>query len=481
MHMATILIIDDDPEICTTMESLVTRMDLACLTACSLGEGLEKLAAHNVDVVFLDVRLPDGNGLAALPQIKEAPSQPEVIILTGKGDPDGAELAIQGGVWDYLVKPSPVKQTRLTLKRAMAYRAEKQTKSGPVALNAEGVIGKSQAMRKCLDIVAMAAKSAFSVLITGETGTGKELFARTIHGNSERQKSLFVVVDCAALPEHLMESILFGHKKGSFTSAAQDRNGLVQQADGGTLFLDEVGELNPNAQKVFLRVLQERKFRPVGARLEISSDFRLIAATNRDLPKMVEAGRFREDLYYRLKSIHLALPPLRRRKEDIRALTMYYIHYLSEKAQINSKGIDADFMQTVEAYRWPGNIRELFHSLEQAFVAAGDDSTLFAMHLPSDIRIKVTRNMLGSPPGTKEKTVAPVPEQMAKSGPKAELFGTPLPSIKDFKMQMEKVYLEHLIEQSGGDVNTILNLSKLSRSHFYALLKRHGVVFKASP
>ncbi len=477
--MPNILIIDDDPEVCTTMESLVRRMDLDCLTAGSLTQGLETLATNDVDVVFLDVRLPDGDGLAALSEIKDAPSHPEVIILTGKGDPDGAELAIQGGVWDYLVKPSPIKQTRLTLKRAMEYRAEKQTKKGLVALDTQGVIGGSPAMRKCFDVVAMAAESSFSVLISGETGTGKELFARTIHKNSLRKNNPFVVVDCAALPEHLMESILFGHKKGSFTSAVKDRSGLIKQADGGTLFLDEMGELNPNAQKVFLRVLQERKFRPVGGRNEMSSDFRLMAATNRNLPKMIEEGRFREDLYYRIKAITLNLPPLHQRKEDIRALTMYYINLLSERAHISTKGIDADFMDTIQGYHWPGNVRELFHSLEQAFVASGDEMTMFAMHLPSDIRIRVARNMIGNASKDNQQPVAAAQPVQGEHQDASHLISDPMPSIKDFKIQMEKVYLKHLIRQSGGDVNTILKTSKLSRSHFYALLKRHGVPFKA--
>jgi two-component system, NtrC family, response regulator len=327
----------------------------------------------------------------------------------------------------------------------------------------------------------MAAQSTFSVLINGETGTGKELFARTIHRNSLRQNKAFVVVDCAALPEHLMESILFGHKKGSFTSAVKDRSGLVKQADGGTLFLDEVGELTLNAQKVFLRVLQERKFRPVGARLEIASDFRLMAASNRNLPKMVEKGRFREDLYYRLKSISLNLPPLRQRKEDIKALTVYYINYLSERAQISTKGIDSDFMETIEGYNWPGNVRELFHCLEQAFVASGDEMTMFSMHLPSDIRIQVARNLIvGNASPKKEDVKSSVPAVPVTRQDTSYLFNDPMPTIKDFKIKMEKVYLQHLINQSGEDVNTILEISKLSRSHFYALLKRHKVPFKTS-
>ena len=479
--MAAILIIDDDPEVRNTMESLITRMDLTCLAAGSLADGLHMLALNDIDVVFLDVRLPDGNGLEALSQIKDMPSHPEVIILTGKGDPDGAELAIQGGVWDYLVKPSPIKQTRLILQRAIEYRAEKKAKCGLVALQTDGVVGKSTAMRKCFDIVAMASESDFSVLITGETGTGKELFARTIHKNSERRKGPFIVVDCAAMPEHLMESILFGHRKGAFTSASQDSSGLIKQADGGTLLLDEVGELVPSAQKVFLRVLQEKKFRPVGGRQELSSDFRLIAATNRDLLKMVEAGRFRGDLYYRLKSIALNLPPLRERRQDIKALAMYYLNFLSERACISNKGVDADFMETIAGYHWPGNVRELFHSLEQAFVSAGDEMTLYSMHLPSDIRIKVTRSLIGNGTCKRQPDVSSSTEPTTRSSRQNE--ASPLnrenQSIKDFKVQMEKVYLEELIERTKGDVNAIIKISKLSRSHFYALLKRHGITFKA--
>ena len=473
--MPTILIIDDDIEVCTTMESFVTRMGMTCRTATSLGQGIEALHAEEIDVVILDVRLPDGDGLSALPRIKDAPSAPEVIVLTGKGDPNGAELAIQGGVWDYLVKPSPIKQTRLTLQRALAYRAEKMAKRGPVALNTDGVIGASPAMRKCFDIVATAASNNFSVLITGETGTGKELIARTIHGNSRRHDSKFVVVDCAALPEHLMESILFGHKRGAFTSAHQDRSGLIRQADGGTLFLDEIGELTPSTQRVFLRVLQERKFRPVGASREIPSDFRLIAATHRDLAAMVKSGRFREDLYYRLKAITVHLPPLRKRKEDIKALVMYYIGHLSECTRTSNKGVDADFMDILFGYDWPGNVRELLHTVEQAFASAGDKAKLFSMHLPQEIRIKVTRAMLEPrEAGGEGGEVRPACPDGAIGAP---LLTDPLPPIKVFKNRMEKAYLKHLIYKADGNLNAILETSGLSRSHFYALVKRHGIAF----
>ncbi|WP_462324574.1 sigma-54-dependent transcriptional regulator [Desulfoplanes sp.] len=473
--MNKILVIDDDIQVCETMQSLIARMRLTCESVQTIAQGLERLEQTPFDVVFLDVQLPDGNGLDALPAIKGAPSEPEVIILTGKGDPDGAELAIQGGVWDYLVKPSPIKDTMLTLNRVLAYRKEKDHKKAPTALNLENVIGKSPVMRTCFDLVAQAAQCDSNVLVTGETGTGKELFAKTIHANSLRTSGPFVPVDCAALTESLLESILFGHVKGAFTGADRDRTGLVKQADNGTLFLDEIGELPMSLQKAFLRFLQERTFRPVGGNREIQSDFRLIAATNRNLESMVNKGTFREDLYFRLKTIHLHLPPLRERKQDIRHLTLFFTNQLCEQYNKPNKGIDGDLFATLEDYDWRGNVRELANTMERAFVAAGGEKTIYAMHLPPDIRIKVARTHLLSKGRQAEEepsnhppmvTMPPLPDRPEQ-----------LPNIREFRSDMEKRYLEELVEQTGGNLKKILQLSGLSRSHFYAMVKKYGIEF----
>ncbi|WP_246804795.1 sigma-54-dependent transcriptional regulator [Desulfosarcina cetonica] len=326
-----ILIIDDDPEVCGTLLSLLSRMQLAGESARSLNAGLAKLEKGRFDLVFLDVRLPDGNGLDALARIKLMPGSPEVIILTGQGDPDGAELAIQGGVWDYLVKPSPVKQTLLSIQRVLKYRKEKQGTTPVVALDLSHLVGRGSEMRGIQDFIAQAARSQAGVLINGETGTGKELTARTIHENGTRAANRFIVVDCAALTETLVESTLFGHRRGAFTGADRDRTGLIKLADGGTLFLDEVGEMPLNIQRVFLRVLQEKRFRPVGENREESSDFRIIAATNKNLEDEVRAGRFRDDLLFRLKTMNVTLPPLRCRKEDIRDLVMFHVRKLAKR------------------------------------------------------------------------------------------------------------------------------------------------------
>ncbi len=488
--MGNILIIDDDAEVRETLLSLTRRMRFAGEAVGSIAAGLARLRQGGVDVVFLDVSLPDGNGLDALAEIKALPDSPEVIILTGRGDPDGAELAIQGGVWDYLLKPTPLKETMLALERALKYRDGKRAACAPVALLLEDVVGRSQAMRACYDAVAGAAGAASSVLITGETGTGKELFARTIHANSARAAKPFVVVDCAALTETLVESTLFGHKKGAFTGADTDRVGLVKLADGGALFLDEVGEMPLNLQKAFLRVLQERRFRPVGASQEVESDFRLMAATNRDLEPMVEQGSFRSDLLYRIKTISIGLPPLRERLEDIKPLCVFRVGQLCEQYGLPLKGFDQDLFHVLEGYSWPGNVRELFNVLERAVVASGSARTLYAMHLPQDVRIKVAKASFRrplAPEAQPEPQPEPQPESQAGQGLAAEASAVPggeawpelsqamTSTLKACKDVVERRYLESLLRRAGGDVQKAVEASGLSRSHLYALLKKWGL------
>ena len=294
--MGTIAIIDDDSFFLVLLAEHCQQLGHATRTASSIEEGKALLAQQRVDLVFLDVSLPDGYGLEILPFIQSLSWAPEVIIITGMGDANGAELAIKNGAWDYLQKPLSRQELLLHIRRALEYHEKKQQRTPQVSLRRDEIVGKSKAISLCLDQVAHCAVVDTGVLITGETGTGKEVFARAIHNNSCRAKGPFVVVDCASLPENLVESILFGHVKGAFTGAVSDRKGLIEQADGGTLFLDEAGELPLETQKSFLRVLQERVFRPVGKDREQKSDFRLIAATNRDLMAMVEQGLFRSDL-----------------------------------------------------------------------------------------------------------------------------------------------------------------------------------------
>jgi len=471
--VAQILIIDDDLDVLETMESIVSRLGHASVSAGSLSDARRMASAEHPDVVFLDIRLPDGNGLDLLPMLGELPEPPEVIILTGKGDSTGAEVAFNGGAWDYLVKPSSIKEITLSLERALKYREEKQDKAAPVALNLDGVAGTSRLIHAVFDKVAMASSSDANVLVTGETGTGKELISRTIHANSARSTENFVVVDCAALTENLVESILFGHRKGAFTGAFTDSVGLVKTADRGTLFLDEVGEMPLTIQRAFLRVLQERRFRPVGETKEVTSDFRLLSATNRDLAAMVEEGRFRKDLLFRLKTVEIHIPPLRERVEDLRPLCIGHVNRLCSRYKIPLKGFATDFFQVLEGYDWPGNVRELFNMLERTVVVAGSEPTLYAKHLPRELRIAATKALLDRRRPEEEGGVDPLLEGAASLAP--VFADTDLPSLKEVKSRVEKTYLEAMLRETAGDVVRMTAISGLSRSHLYALLKKYGL------
>ncbi|MBI9083601.1 MAG: sigma-54-dependent Fis family transcriptional regulator [Desulfobacterales bacterium] len=462
--MARILIIDDDIEVCNMLTMAIGRMGHEVDYALTIKSGLDENLNNDFDVVFLDVNLPDGNGLEAIPLIKESPSSPEVIIITGNGDPDGAELAIKTGVWDYLQKSPSLKGLDLQLSRALQYREKKIAGQQQHLLDREDIIGSSPLINHCMELVSRAANTDVNVLITGETGTGKELFANAIHRNSSRRHNDFVVVDCASLPETLVESILFGHEKGAYTGADRSRRGLISQADGGTLFLDEVGELPLSTQKAFLRVLQERRFRPVGAKTESTSQFRLVAATNRNLDRMVEKGLFRQDLLYRLRSISIELPPLRKRVDDVIKLAVHYLTLYCTRNHCGTKGFSPEFMEGLRAYPWPGNVRELVNCLENALSMAGDEPTLIPIHLPTQIRVQLTRNSVSSHAGPHTNIAANAP-------------ATGLGRFKDYKeavvVAAEKHYLNGLMKAACDDIKSACQMANLSRARLYALLKKH--------
>ncbi len=463
--MARILIIDDDPLVSETISALTHRLGHQAACSSSLQEGLRKVNSEMFDVVFLDVRLPDGNGLEVLPQIQAAPSSPEVIILTGFGDADGAELAMSHGAWDYIQKPATLDAMRLPLVRALQYREERKTRESGIPLKRHGIIGDSPKMKVCLDLVAQVANSDATVLITGETGTGKELVALAIHENSRRAQKNFVVVDCAALPENLVESLLLGHEKGAYTSADRAEEGLVRAAHEGTLFLDEVGELPMIIQKSFLRVLQERKFRPVGGKQEVFSNFRLIAASNRNLDEAVGQGRFRADLLFRLRSFTIDLPPLREHVEDIGDLATYYTDTLIRRHGTEPKELSPEFLTVLTSYSWPGNVRELINAVERALVNARQERVLFPKHLPVHIRVHVARSAMG------QKETADAPDVT----PSAPVF----PLIKDLRekaiAQAEETYLKELMALTKGNIREACRISGLSRSRLYLLLKRYSI------
>lgn len=466
--MANILIIDDDRMICEMLSLVLRRMDHCVTSAHTLSSGLSNPALRNCDLVLLDVRLPDGNGLDAIRTLQGIDSAPQVIIITASGDQNGAELAIRSGAWDYIAKPSSIHDMTLPVVRALQYREEKKNKrlcGGDKPLKVDGIIGNSAKLKSSLEQLAHVAKSDINVLIAGETGTGKELFASALHVNSPRANKPFVVLDCSALPETLVESILFGHDRGAFTGAEKAREGLIKQADGGTLFLDEVGELPLAVQKAFLRVLQERRFRPIGSGVEIESNFRLVAATNRNLQKMADTGSFRNDLLFRLRSFVVELPPLRERPEDIVSLARHHIQKLCERHRIGLKGFSPEFLEALLTYKWPGNVRELFHALERALAAAFYEPTLFPQHLPDDIRIFMVKNSM-------EKETTAFREAEDGGSP---LYADAFPRLRDYRENMDRKYLLELTTLTQGDIRESCRISGLSRSRLYDLLKHHHV------
>jgi two-component system, NtrC family, response regulator len=462
--MSSILIIDDDVVMADLLSQVVRGRGHDAVCAHTLQAGVREAKAGDFAVVYLDVRLPDGSGLDALSEIRSVRSAPEVIIITGEGDANGAELAVKSGAWDYIEKPSSLNMMVLPLVRALQYRDIKLSQKPLTALKRQGIVGSSPLVMTCLERVAQAAGYDASVLITGETGTGKELFAWAIHANSRRADRNFVVVDCATLSDTLVESVLFGYQKGAFTGADRSREGLIRQADGGTLFLDEIGELPLLVQKAFLRVLQERRFRPLGGKEELTSDFRLVAATNRDLDKMVQEGQFRSDLLYRIRSFTIELPALREHPEDISALVTHHVGRLAERHGDKTIGFSPEFLETLSGYDWPGNVRELVNTLERVLAETGQDATLFARDLPSHIRVQMARSAVSAKSAAVQ--VNPPP-----SG------GRGLPKLQDLRdeaiTQVEKKYLRDLMAVSGQNIKKACEISGLSRSRLYELIKKY--------
>ena len=459
--MADILIIDDNQVLCRMLRQKMELMQHEVSCAYTLADGIKLAADQYFDVIFLDVRLPDGNGLKALPTFRSSSSNPEIIIMTGEGDPDGAEVAVKTGAWDYIEKSVSAKEMTLQLTQALRYRKEKLSQKRAILIRHDGIVGNSANLTACLEQVAQSSTSDVNVMITGETGTGKELFARAIHDNSPRANGNFVVVDCASLPETLVESVLFGYSKGAFTGANDARSGLIKEADGGTLFLDEVGELPASMQKTFLRVLQEHRFRPVGGKEELSSNFRLIAATNRDLDKMCGDNRFRKDLLFRLRTVEINLPSLRERTEDIEALVLHFISRMCKRYGVGIKAFSPEFLEALKSYGWPGNVRELANAIDGAICHAQNQPVLYPTHLPTHVRVKLARTSVKGQ----------LPQDTLQASPQKEEAS--FPSLKALIEETEKTYLQHLLTTTGGNLQKVCETSGLSRTRLYVRLKHH--------
>ncbi len=390
-NASRILVVDDEESLREILTIMLHREGYRVDAAADGLQALTRLKEYGYDLVISDIKMPRLNGFELLRHIKERTPETAVIMITAFSSAEEAVEAMKQGAYDYITKPFKNEEIRLIVRNALERKILRQESSGlkkqESCRTALGhLIGKSKGMQEVYDLILKVAASRVNVLITGESGTGKELVAKAIHFNSDRREKPFLPINCGAIPENLLESELFGHEKGSFTGAVQQKMGLFEVANGGTLFLDEIGELPPMMQVKLLRVLQEREFRRVGGTKDIQIDVRLIAATNKDLEIEVAAGRFREDLFYRLNVIRIPLPPLRERREDIPILVEHFLRRLSGREESQ---VPEPIMRRFLDYHWPGNIRELENSLERCIIL-GHGGEISEDCLPTALRRPAT-------------------------------------------------------------------------------------------
>jgi DNA-binding NtrC family response regulator len=388
--MAVFLSVGLDQKLQDELRAFAAENTHELLRADSCQEAQTALGFYACDLVFALLESSHKDLWPAVMPLAQLPGLPDIIAVVQGQDAEAGAFAIQSGCWDVLSLPCESAAIGSAIKRCLADRKILDEQRAP--LKREQIIGNSPALQRLLQQLGVIAASDSSVLIMGETGTGKELFAQAIHENSPRAGKPLIVVDCTNLPETLAESLLFGHARGSFTGAVESTDGLFKQADGGTIFLDEIGELKTNVQKSLLRVIQEKRFRPLSAKREISCDFRLIAATNQGLEAMVHDGTFRQDLYHRINSKTIILPPLRDRVEDIPHLFQHYVDRFSQSQSLPGKDIAPETMEALKIYPWPGNIREVVNVAESAVLKAHSLERIYPQHLPDDIRLFLVRS-----------------------------------------------------------------------------------------
>lgn len=461
-----ILVVDDDDVTRKLLKEVLDREGYSVSLASNGEEAVSALEKRVFPIVLSDIRMLEMDGMAVLGAVKKSEPDTVVILMTGFGSMEGAVEAIQEGAFDYVSKPFKMDDLKILTARAAKHweslrsaskfvssgqRSEgKRAAGGKMEVGARGIIGKSPKIVEVYKTLARAAMSMSTVLVTGESGTGKELIARAIHNNSARRSRRFIAVNCGAIAENLLESELFGHLKGSFTGAFGDKRGLFEEADGGTLFLDEIGDVTTALQIKLLRVLQENEVKPVGSSETRKVDVRVIAATHHDLEALVRQGRFREDLFYRLKVISIELPPLRERMEDLPDLVE---HFLAKYAQKNRKAVSHvsdEGMKLLGAYSWPGNIRELEHAIERA-VAMTNTSVLY----PEDFPAELLRRGAGA----------------EASAPTSESGGSPKSSLED----LEKAHIVRVLNEVGYNKSKASEILGIDRATLYRKAQRYGI------
>jgi DNA-binding NtrC family response regulator len=452
-----ILVVDDEKDMLSLLRRMITEeRDFEVIAESDPNRALERLRAEPVELVITDLKMPGMDGIALLEAIKKLQPKTAVIVLTAFATIETAVEATRKGAFDYITKPFRQERILLTVDKAMhwqemvrenlALRQALAQKEGFASL-----IGASPVMRSIFERIRQVAPTMGTVLITGPSGTGKELVALAIHEHSRRHQNKLVTVNCTAIPQEVLESELFGHVKGAFTGAWKEKKGLVEEAHEGTLFLDEIGDLSPHLQTKLLRMLQEGEYKPVGSTVTKKADLRFIAATNHDLKTDIRDKRFREDLYYRLNVIHFELPALRERKEDIALLSR---HFLSKYATINGKplrDISPEAMQVLMSYEFPGNVRELENIIERGVIFCRTD-TLSVEDLQVDSGMSVA------------------------SEPMAAATDLPFREAKDRAIQcFHRQYIRHLLEQYGGNISRAAEAAGIQRQYLHRLLKEAGI------
>ncbi|HLH37657.1 MAG TPA: sigma-54 dependent transcriptional regulator [Bryobacteraceae bacterium] len=455
MKNARVLIVDDEPGIRASLRGVLEDEGYCCEAVESGEQCLEELARKSYELVLLDVWLPGIDGMETLARIQEIPfaDRPQVVLISGHGTIETAVKATKLGAFDFLEKPLTIEKVTVVLHNAIQQRrleleVSRLKESGE---NLPRIIGESVPMKALRQQLSLMAATNGRVLIFGESGTGKELIAHAIHAASPRASEAFIEVNCAAIPEELIESELFGHRKGSFAGAVEDKIGKLQKAHGGTLFLDEVGDMSLKTQAKVLRALDEQRFEPVGASEHLKVDARVVASTNKNLEEEIERGNFREDLFYRLNVIPFHVPPLRERTEDIRLLAEHFLNEFTTSYGRKPKELTEDALQVLEAYPWPGNVRELRNLMER-IVIMNPQTRIDARHIPLD---RSRRAVFDRP---------------------IDQFG----SLQEVREAAERDYILKKLEESKGNVTRAAELLGLERSHLYRKMKALGIAPKES-
>lgn len=458
MSQVNILVADDDESLNRTFERLARRDGRTYAIARSGLEAVEFLSKNRADVALLDLNLSGFSGLQVLDYIKENRIETEVILMTGRGTVESAVVALKKGAYDYLTKPfDEIERVSLVIQKALE-KTELVRKIKDLELKGVEedhfleIIGKSSKMRELFGLIRNVAPSNSSVLIMGESGTGKELVAKAIHQNSRRNEKPFVVINCSALPETLLESELFGYQKGAFTGAYGDKRGLFEEANQGTIFLDEIGEIPQAVQVKLLRVLQNGEIRRIGGLENVQTDVRILSATNKDLYDLVKKKIFREDLFYRLNVITITIPPLRERREDLPLLAYNFLKKFSQRTGKKLAQISIDALQTLQEYGWPGNVRELENIMERAVVLS-EGPTITARELPP--------KLLGE--------FFYLPETRGEEG-----FGTlPYQDAKQKALNLfNRTYISHLLRETSGNISVAAGKAGMDRSNFKKIIKK---------